>query len=100
MKKDIEFPPYKKGYIRVTDGHELYYELYGNPKGKPLVYLHGGPGSGFSDSDKRFFDPKVWNVLIFDQRGSGQSRPFASLKHNTTWDLVKDINKFLIKKFN
>lgn len=99
MKKEVEYKPYKQGYVSVSGGHKLYFELYGNPKGKPLVYLHGGPGAGFSDRDKRFFDPKLWNVLLFDQRGAGRSRPFASSRNNTTWDLVKDI-KYLIDKFN
>ncbi len=99
MKKEFNYRPYKKGRVKVTHGHQLYYELYGNPKGRPVVFLHGGPGAGFSETDKRFFDPKVWNVLIFDQRGSGNSTPFASIKNNTTWDLVKDI-KYLIDKFN
>lgn len=95
----MKYPPYKQGTIDVSDGHTLNYELYGNPKGIPLVYLHGGPGGGFGDDDKRFFDPKVWNVLLFDQRGSGKSTPFASVKDNDTWKLVGDIN-VLTKKFN
>ncbi len=86
---------YKNGYLKVGDGYELYYECYGNPNGKPLLFVHGGPGIGFSDEAKRFFDPKIWNVILFDQRGSGRSRPHASLKNNTTKDLVDDMNKLL-----
>lgn len=86
---------YKKGYLKVTDGHELYYEFCGNPKGKPVLYLHGGPGSGFSASSKRFFDPQVWDILLFDQRGAGKSRPFASLHENTTPKLIEDIKTLI-----
>jgi proline iminopeptidase len=86
---------YKSGYIDVTDGHSLYYELYGNPEGKPILFLHGGPGEGFEDDDKRFFNPEVWNVIFFDQRGAGRSKPFASLHENNTEKLVEDINTIL-----
>ena len=88
----MKYPPYENGKIDVSDGHRLNYELYGNPKGIPVVFLHGGPGGGFNDKDKRFFDPKVWNVLLFDQRGSGKSTPFASIKNNDTWKIVEDMN--------
>lgn len=91
--KSIE--SYKMGYIDVSDGHELYYELYGNPKGIPVIFLHGGPGAGFSDSDKQFFDKRRYNVILFDQRGSSKSKPFGSIEKNTTEDLVSDINKIL-----
>lgn len=86
---------YQKGYLPVSDGHKLYYEACGNPKGKPVLFLHGGPGAGFSDKSKRFFDPKIWNIILFDQRGAGRSTPFASLKANTTQKLVNDITKIL-----
>lgn len=86
---------YKNGYIDVTDGHSLYFELYGNPKGIPVLFLHGGPGAGFSDSDRQFFDKERYNVLFFDQRGSSKSKPFGSIVHNTTQDLICDINKVL-----
>ena len=82
---------YKLGKLKVADGHALHFELFGNPKATPILYLHGGPGSGFSDRHKRFFDPKVHNVLFFDQRGSGRSTPFASLHENNTQKLVEDI---------
>lgn len=88
-------PPYKSGYLDIGDGHKMYYECCGNPAGKPVLYLHGGPGSGFSKKDKRFFDKKVWNAIFFDQRGAGKSTPFASLQNNTTNHLVKDISKLL-----
>ncbi len=86
---------YQKGFLDVGDGHSLYFELYGNPKGIPVIFLHGGPGSGFSDKDKTFFDKRRYNVLLFDQRGSSKSTPFGSIKNNTTQNLVADINKLL-----
>ncbi len=86
---------YKKGYLDVGDKHTIYYELSGNPKGKPVLFVHGGPGAGFSQRDKRFFNPKIFNIVAFDQRGSGKSKPFASLKSNTTQKLVQDIKKLL-----
>jgi proline iminopeptidase len=86
---------YKKGFINVTGGYKLYFELYGNPKGIPVLFLHGGPGAGFSDSDKQFFDKRRYNVVFFDQRGSSRSKPFGSIKKNTTQDLVEDINRVL-----
>ncbi len=86
---------YKTGYIDVSDGHKLYFELYGNPKGIPVLYLHGGPGAGFSDKDKQFFDKKRYNVIFFDQRGSSRSKPFGSIRNNTTQKLVEDIDKIL-----
>ena len=95
MKTNKNLHPYKKGYIEVPDGYKLYFELYGNPKGIPVIFLHGGPGAGFSDSDKQFFDKRRYNVIFFDQRGSSRSKPFGSIKNNTTQDLVKDINRVL-----
>ena len=88
-------PSYKSGYFKVSDGHQLYYELYGNPKGIPVVTLHGGPGSGFSERYKTYFNPKIFNVLLFDQRGAGRSKPFAGLKANTTQKLADDINALM-----
>lgn len=93
--EEIVLAPYTKGYLDVGDGHNIYYEACGNPHGKPILYLHGGPGAGFSDNSKNKFDPSLWNIILFDQRGSGRSTPFASLEHNTTDDLVGDINKLL-----
>ncbi len=79
------------GWLKVGDEHELYYEESGNPSGKPVVFLHGGPGGGCTAKMRRFFNPDVYRIVLFDQRGCGRSRPAASLQHNTTWDLVADI---------
>ena len=79
------------GRLNVGDGHELYYEECGNPRGKPVVFLHGGPGGGCTEKMRRFFNPDVYRIVLFDQRGCGRSKPHASLDHNTTWDLVDDI---------
>lgn len=83
--------PYNHGFLRVSPVHELYYEESGNPRGKPVVFLHGGPGGGTDGKMRRFFDPKRYRIVLFDQRGSGKSRPSASLVDNTTWHLVEDI---------
>ena len=88
-----EIQPYRSGHLDVGDGHSLYWELCGNPAGKPVVFLHGGPGGGISENHRRQFDPAKYNVLLFDQRGCGKSTPYASLEANTTWDLVGDIEK-------
>ncbi len=85
--------PYESGMFPVGDGHELYYELCGNPKGKPVVFLHGGPGSGSGPEHRRFFDPKRYRILVFDQRGAGRSTPTASIGNNTTQHLIHDIEK-------
>jgi proline iminopeptidase len=77
----------------VSDVHEIYFEEAGNPQGKPVVFVHGGPGGGIDAGMRRFFDPKVWRVILFDQRGCGRSKPFSELKDNTTWDLVNDMEK-------
>lgn len=91
----LRIKPYKKGYLSVSDGHELYYELCGNPNGIPVLFLHGGPGAGFTERSRRFFNPKKYNIILFDQRGAGKSRPFASIKSNTTWKLVQDIRRIM-----
>jgi proline iminopeptidase len=85
--------PYRQGWLRVSPVHELYYEESGNPQGKPVVFLHGGPGGGTSPAMRRFFNPERYRIVLFDQRGSGQSRPHASLIDNTTWHLVADIER-------
>ena len=85
--------PYRKGTLRVSPVHELYFEESGNPRGKPVVFLHGGPGGGTSPSMRRFFNPRRYRIVLFDQRGCGKSRPHASLVANTTWDLVDDIER-------
>jgi proline iminopeptidase len=88
-----EFQPYETGHLDVGDGHRLYWELSGNPDGKPVVFLHGGPGGGSSPEHRRQFNPDKYKILVFDQRGCGKSTPYASLDANTTWDLVEDIEK-------
>lgn len=85
--------PYKKGYLQVSDLHTIYYEEVGNPKGKPILFLHGGPGAGIDSTHRRYFDPQFYRIILFDQRGCGKSEPHAELKDNTTWDLVEDIEK-------
>lgn len=80
-------------YIEVGNGHELYVYDWGNPKGLPVIFLHGGPGSEIKDGYKQAFDPTKHHVIFFDQRGCGKSLPYGSLKHNTTADLVEDIAK-------
>ena len=85
--------PYNSGLLDVGDGHQVYWELCGNPEGKPAVFLHGGPGGGCSPDHRRLFDPDIYKVLLFDQRGCGRSLPYASLDANTTWHLVDDIEK-------
>lgn len=87
------FEPYDTGHLDVGDGHSLYWELSGNPDGKPAVFLHGGPGGGSSPEHRRQFDPDKYKILVFDQRGCGKSTPYASLTNNTTDDLVGDIEK-------
>jgi len=88
-----DIQPYETGMLDVGDGHSLYWELSGNPDGKPVVFLHGGPGGGSSPEHRRQFNPQKYKILVFDQRGCGKSKPYASLEHNTTWDLVEDIEK-------
>ena len=85
--------PYASGMLRVSDEHELYYEECGNPKGKPALFVHGGPGAGCDARARSFFDPDAYRIVLFDQRGCGRSRPHASLKNNTTWHLVADIEQ-------
>jgi len=83
--------PNHTGFLNVDSGHKLYYEECGNPKGKPVVFLHGGPGGGCTPGMRRFWNPDIYRIVLFDQRGSGQSTPHANLDNNTTWDLVNDI---------
>ena len=83
----------RSGRLRVSAIHELYWEESGNPDGKPVVFLHGGPGGGTEARYRRFFDPKVYRIVLFDQRGCGKSTPHACLEENTTWDLVADLER-------
>src|SRR5688572_25230365 len=85
--------PSRQGHLAVGDGHEIYWEECGNPEGKPVVFIHGGPGAGSDAKARRFFDPARYRIFLFDQRGCGRSRPHASLEHNTTWDLVEDLER-------
>lgn len=93
-----EIEPYDSGMLDVADGNSIYWEVSGNPDGKPAVYLHGGPGGGSSPTQRRLFDPEKYRIVLFDQRGCGRSVPHASaadadLSTNTTWHLVDDMEK-------
>lgn len=98
--EEIAFPQSKMitdGYIRVSDRHKVYYHVYGNPKGKPVLFVHGGPGGGTQPNMSRFFDPEAYMVILVDQRGCGKSTPFADLTDNTTWDSVRDFERVRMK---
>jgi proline iminopeptidase len=81
------------GHLDVGDGHQVHYEVCGNPQGKPAVFVHGGPGGGIIGAYRRLFDPAAYRIILFDQRGCGASTPHASLDHNTTWHLVADMER-------
>jgi proline iminopeptidase len=85
--------PYEVGRLQVSPIHNLYYEECGNAEGQPVVFLHGGPGGGVLPDYRRYFDPAAYRIVLFDQRGSGQSTPHANLEENTTWHLVSDIEQ-------
>ncbi len=85
--------PFNEGKLKVSDIHTIHYEESGNPQGKPIVLLHGGPGGGCPPYYRQFFNPHKWRLIMFDQRGCGKSIPHAELRENTTWELVKDIEK-------
>src|SRR5512144_2534094 len=85
--------PFREGDLQVSDLHTIHYELSGNPRGLPVLVLHGGPGGGSYPSLRRYFDPARWLVVLHDQRGAGKSRPHAELRGNTTADLVADVEK-------
>ncbi len=85
--------PYKEYKLKVSDLHTIYIQEAGNPKGKPVIFLHGGPGGGVEPIYRQYFDPEKWRMILFDQRGCGRSTPFAELHENTTWDLVEDIEQ-------
>ena len=88
-----EIEPFQSGYLKVSDIHEIYYELCGNPEGKPIFVIHGGPGIGCSPYMRRFFNPEKFLIVLHDQRGSGKSKPKAELRENTTQELVEDIEQ-------
>jgi proline iminopeptidase len=101
QKRAVQFlyppvEPFDQRMIEVGQGHKIYVEQCGNPKGVPVVVLHGGPGGGCSPAMRRYFDPNVYRVILFDQRGCGRSRPHASVEDNTTWHLVEDIEKIRV----
>jgi proline iminopeptidase len=88
-----EIDPHESGFLDLDGHHKMYWEISGNPKGVPVVFLHGGPGAGSSPAHRRFFDPEYYRIIIFDQRGSGRSIPFAEIENNTTQHLVADMEK-------
>jgi proline iminopeptidase len=88
-----EIEPYETGMLDVGEGHSLYYERVGTPGAKPAVFLHGGPGGGMAPDHRRQWDPELYDVLLFDQRGCGKSLPFAEIEHNDTWRIVEDIER-------
>jgi proline iminopeptidase len=98
-----EIEPFETGMFKVSELHTIYYERVGNPNGIPVVFLHGGPGGGVIPMYRQFFDPNFYQIILFDQRGSGQSIPAYELEENTTWDLINDIEalreKFGIEKW-
>ena len=85
--------PFKVQRLKVSELHELHLEESGNPEGKPVVFLHGGPGGGTSPKHRRYFDPDRYRIILFDQRGCGQSTPYAEVRENSTWDLVADLER-------
>lgn len=85
--------PYRTQRLKVSDLHEIYIEECGNPEGKPIVFIHGGPGGGSEPWQRQFFNPQKYRIVLFDQRGCGRSTPHAELRENTTWDLVADMEK-------
>ena len=82
-----EIEPFSKDSLKVSSLHEIYYEQCGNPLGSPVVFLHGGPGSGCNSTQRRFFDPKYYRIILLDQRGCGRSTPQGEVANNTTDDL-------------
>src|ERR1700743_2286822 len=94
MKRRELYPPiepYQPGCLKVDELHTLYGEVSGNPRGVPVLFLHGGPGAGCAPVHRRFFDPKHWRIVLFDQRGAGRSTANAAISANTTQDLIADI---------
>ena len=85
--------PHRQGRLKVEGGHEIYYEVCGNPDGEPALIVHGGPGGGCTPTMRRYHDPGRYRIILFDQRGCGRSMPHASLENNTTWHLVSDMER-------
>lgn len=85
--------PFKTHRLKASDLHEVYLEESGHPEGKPAIFLHGGPGGGTSPKHRRYFDPDTYRIILFDQRGCGQSTPYAEVRENTTWELVADLER-------
>lgn len=88
-----ELEPRRTGFMEVPGGHSVYWEESGNPEGRPVIFLHGGPGGGTSPKHRRYFDPRKWRIFLMDQRGCGKSTPYAGIHENTTWDLVADLER-------
>lgn len=88
-----ELEPFASGWMKTNSVHEVYFEECGNPQGQPVVVLHGGPGGAINPAMRRYFDPAIYRIILFDQRGCGKSRPNASLDDNTTWTLIEDIER-------
>ena len=86
-----QIEPFEQNHLKLGNLHEIYYEICGNPTGKPVVFLHGGPGSGCNPTQRRFFDPAHYRIILIDQRGCGRSRPLGAVEQNTTNDLIADI---------
>ncbi|OJV13534.1 MAG: prolyl aminopeptidase [Alphaproteobacteria bacterium 33-17] len=94
--EEILYPkasPFNEGHLSVSEVHKIWYAEFGNPKGVPVIFIHGGPGAGTFENDMRFFDPEYYHIILFDQRGSGKSLPFGELKDNNTQNLIEDIDK-------
>ena len=83
--------PFEHGYLELDGGHRMYWEQSGNEHGVPVLFLHGGPGAGASPAHRRFFDPRHYRIIIFNQRGAGRSKPYAELADNTTLHLLDDM---------
>jgi proline iminopeptidase len=88
-----ELEPFASGWMQTDSVHEIYFEECGNPQGQPVLVLHGGPGGAVNPAMRRYFDPSIYRIILFDQRGCGKSRPNASLEDNTTWTLIEDIER-------
>ena len=89
--------PFDQGLLKVDKIHEIYWEQSGNPEGLPVIFFHGGPGSGTNPSQRRYFDPSFYRIILFDQRGCGKSLPYGEINENTLWHLIDDIEK--LRKF-